>query len=144
MLAALAFPWWLEWNHVGTPLIAIIATYIAIAQFAINRRQYRLALFEQRMAIFNPTAKFIAAIVQTANVTLDECMQFIRETKDHEFLFGKEVGDFITEVYKQAAALETAKVTHNLARETEILTWFSGQIAHARKVFGRYLDFRKP
>jgi hypothetical protein len=140
------FPWWLQWNHVGTPLIAIIATYIAVEQYSINRRQYRLALFKKRMAIFNTTAKFIATVVQTANVTVNECAEFLRETRDHEFLFGREVGEFINEVYRQGTALHAhmGMGVEHVAQQQEIMEWFAGKIADARTVFAKYLDFRKP
>lgn len=144
MLIAIDFPWWLQWNHVGTPLIAIIATYIAAEQFLVNRRQYRLALFEKRMAIFNSTATMIASVVQEANVTIPQCMKFLQDTRDNEFLFGKEVADFINEVYREATKLHAFMAVNNAAQAAPIAEWFGGQIAEARKVFGKYVDFRKP
>jgi len=129
-----------------TPLIALIALYIASQQFAINRRQHRLALFEKRMAVFNSTMNMIASVVQTANPTLPECFKFIQDTRDHEFLFGSEVGAFINEVYKKATALHAHIQVGpgGAAQQTEIMTWFIGQMGEARKVFLRYIDFRKP
>src|SRR5437773_1436515 len=104
--------WVWVWGEVGRLLsaslpvvISGIVTYIAWQQFVINRRQHRLALFEKRMVVFSSTMKMIAAVVQTANPTLPQCFQFIQETRDHEFLFGSEVGEFINKVYRKAAAL---------------------------------------
>lgn len=143
----------MAWTEIGrflsailTPLIATIAVYIAWQQFAINRRQHRLALFEKRMAVFNSTMNMIASVVQTANPTLPECFKFIQETRDHEFLFGPEVGVFINEVYKKATALyaHIQVGPSGAAQQTEIMTWFIGQMGEARKIFLRYLDFRKP
>ncbi len=144
MLTIVTFPWWLEWNHTGTPIIAVVATYIALEQYRINRRQYRLALFEKRYSIFNSTATFIAGILQTASVTIPECGQFLRNTRDHEFLFGPEIGAFINEVYKQGVALHTYVSTNNGPKQVESEEWFSGQIENARALFKRYIDFRKP
>lgn len=127
-------------------VISAIVTYIAWQQFAINRRQHRLGLFEKRMVVFTSTMKMIAAVVQTANPTLPQCFQFIQETRDHEFLFGPEVGAFINQVYKKAAALHAhiQAGPNGAARQTEIMTWFIGQMDEARKIFLLYLDFRKP
>jgi hypothetical protein len=146
------FLFW-AWGVVGRVLsaslpivISGIVTYIAWQQFAVNRRQHRLALFEKRMVVFNSTMKMIAAVVQTANPTLAQCFQFIQETRDHEFLFGSEVGKFIDDVYKKATSLNAHIQVGpaGAAQQTEIMTWFIGQMGEARRVFLPYLDFRKP
>jgi hypothetical protein len=147
MLTIIAFPWWiLEWSHSGTPIIAIIATYVACAQYAINRRQYRLALFEKRWTIFNATAKFIAGILQEANVTIPQCIQLLQDTRDSNFLFEQDANDFINEVYQQATALHAhmAMGAEHAQQGHDVMEWFAGKIAEARTIFGRYLDFRKP
>src|SRR6266478_3115121 len=126
-----------SWAAVGRVLsaslpvvISGIVTYIAWQQFTVNRRQHRLALFEKRMVVFNSTMKMIASVVQSANPTLAQCFQFIQDTRDHEFLFGPEVGEFINEVYKKAVALHTHIVTGpaGAAQQTQVMTWFVGQM----------------
>jgi|SRR6266850_7661813 len=128
-------------------VISGIVTYIAWQQFAVNRRQHRLALFEKRMVVFNSTMKMIASVVQSANPTLAQCFQFIQDTRDHEFLFGREVGDFINEVYSKAVTLHTYLAVNNpqnAAQQTQVMEWFIGRMGEARRVFLPYLDFRKP
>ena len=129
-----------------TPTIAAVAVLIAYEQFVINRRQYRLALFEKRYAIFNATAKFIALILQQANVSVQECIQFLQDTRDDQFLFGQEVADFIKEVYEHATALHAhmAMGAAHAQQAQDVNEWFAGKIDEARKIFGKYLDFRKP
>lgn len=128
-------------------LIAGITTYIAIAQQLINRRQYRLALFEKRMAVFNATMNMIASVIRSANPKLEECYKFLRDTRDHELLFRPEVGALIDEIYNKATTLYTyteAPEPDTPAQRTQIMLWFSEQMKEARKVFLKYLDFRKP
>jgi hypothetical protein len=128
-----------------TPLIAVVATYIAWEQHQTNRRQYRLALFEKRMAVFNSIMNLIVAVLQGASVELNQLFTFIRETRDHELLFGPEIGEFINEVYRNGVELHTRDdVGGQEARRTELLTWFSGQSTEARAKFLKYLDFRQP
>jgi len=130
-----------------TPVIAAIAAYIAYQQHLINRRQYRLALFERRLAVFNSTMKMIASVVQTARADLDQCFSFIKETRERDFLFGPEVGKFIDEVYSKAIELHAHLATFQPgggAQLTEILNWFVGRHREAVKVFNRYMDFTKP
>ena len=142
-----------NWSGIGHFLaaslpvvISAIVTYIAWQQYAVNHRQHRLALFEKRIVVFNSTMNMLAAVVQSANPTLDQCFQFIKETRDHEFLFGPEVGEFINEVYQKATALHAYIQTGpgGAAQQTEIMTWFISRMAEARKIFLPYLDFRKP
>ncbi len=123
-----------------------IATYIAWQQFVVNRRQHRLALFEKRLAVFNSTMKLIASVVRQGNATLDDCFELIRDTWEHEFLFGPEVGDFINEVYKKSVELHTqnGEGSAGAVRRREILEWFFGRSDEARKIFLKYMDFRKP
>jgi len=130
-----------------TPLIATIAVSIAWQQYVVNRRQHRLALFEKRMAIFNSTMQMIASVGQDADADLNKCFGFIRETRDHEFLFKKEVGEYVNKIYKKAIELRTyvrVNPASNAAKQTEIMTWFLAQASEARVIFMPYLDFRKP
>ena|SRR6266446_10572253 len=125
MLTIIAFPWWIfEWNHSGTPIIGIIATYIACAQYAINRRQYCLALFEKRLAVFNRVMSMMTSVLEMTEPKLAENIRFIRDTRDHELLFGKEIGALINEIYKKANALRVYLVTDysgSVDKQTEII-----------------------
>jgi hypothetical protein len=128
-------------------VISGIVTYIAWQQFTVNRRQHRLALFEKRMVVFNSTMTMIASVVQSANPTLAQSFQFMKDTRDHEFLFGPEVGEFINEVYSKAVKLHTFLAVNNpqnAAQQAQVMEWFVGQMGEARKIFLPYLDFRKP
>jgi hypothetical protein len=146
-LAVLAFPWWLGWSHMGTPIIAIVTAYVAVQQYLVNRRQYRLALFERRMVVFNRTMEMIASVNADANASLQDCMKFMRDTRDHELLFGPEVGKFINEVYRGATKLHAHIATDysgTAEQQGKLLDWFAERMGECRKVFLKYLDFRTP
>ncbi len=143
----------INWAEVGrvlsallTPIIAVIALYIAWQQFTINRRQHRLALFDKRLAVFNSTMKMIASVIQDANATLTDCFGLIRDTREHEFLFGPEIGAFINDLYRKGVELhaQSAVGATGAARQTEILQWFVGRSEEAKKIFRKYMDFTKP
>jgi hypothetical protein len=132
-----------------TPAIAIIAVYIAYQQHVTNRRQHRLALFERRMKVFDSTMNLIASILQDASVKLDQLFQFLRETRDHEFLFGPEISQYIDDLYRNGVQLRASgallqRNPEEIRRNTDLLNWFSGQSAIAREKFLKYLDFTKP
>jgi hypothetical protein len=154
MLTFLCALWSINWSSVVTlssallsPIAVTIATYIAVQQYRLNRRQYRLSLFDKRMAVFNVTMTMIASVITANGATLEQSVKFMRDTKDHEFLFGPEVGNYVGKVYKQSVALDTfLHVDQNDAAKQArqvILQWFSTQLGEARQVFGKYLDFTK-
>jgi hypothetical protein len=81
-----------------TPAIGVVTTYIAVQQYKTNRRQHRLALFEKRIAVFDSTMNLIAAVLRAGRAELDQLFTPLRETRDHELLFGPEIGEFIMDV----------------------------------------------
>ena len=126
-----------------TPVIAVIASLIAYQQYVINRRQHRLALLERRMIIFDSLMDLIAHVIQTPReVSLDAVFGLLRNTREHDFLFGAEIGEYIDEVYKKALLLEAGNFAGQLNQEA--LNWFQGQSAIATQKFMKYIDFRKP
>ena len=143
----------ISWFTVGRALSASVSAitaltvaYIAVAQHFINRRQYRLALFERRMVVFNSTLNMIASVVASSRPSFEQIFQYMRETRDNEFPFGPEVGTFVNEVYKKAVELNAHNEMGSQAatQKAQILNWFIEQMGEARKVFLRYLDFTKP
>lgn len=124
-------------------IIAAAVAYIAWAQYQINRRQYRLALFEKRIAIFKSVTARCADVVSATASDLQDNVKFMRETRDHEFLFGPEVGVLIEQMWKQGNALNTLQALQprQPAREADIVAWFSAQISEARQIFSKYMDF---
>jgi hypothetical protein len=149
----------------ATPAIAI---WIAILSSRIQRQQvktqqqqadthhlqYRLALIERRMKVFEATLDFIAMVVREARVqTLEPCFKLLRETREHNLLFGPEIGEYINELYKKGVRLEIIfqmgqphgiMRPEDIALNTEILEWFSGQFRVAEQKFLKYIDFREP
>lgn len=130
-----------------TPLIALLAVWIAYQQYVINRRQHRLTLLERRLAVFNATAELIAVILQKATVELNELFDFLRKTREHEFLFGPEVGKYINEIYSRGLELRTRNAVRragDIPKITELLDSFSSEMKRARAIFLKYIDLRKP
>ena len=142
---------WIDWQKaaqvLATPVIGFstlaiggIALTIQRQQANTNRLQYRLALFERRMKVFDSTMDLIA-------VVLPRAFQFLRETRDHELLFGAEIKDYLDEVYRKTVRLHTIDAvsrSEDIPKRTELLDWFSRQSAVATRKFLKYLNFREP
>jgi hypothetical protein len=133
-----------------TPVIAVVATMIAIFQYRLERQRWRLALFEKRHPIFEHTMKYLAAVVRHANASDQVLSTFIRDTKDGELLFGPEVAAYLKLIYSKGVDLHThAKIMDQLPVGDErsrrasairdLSIWFGDQFAEARKVFAPYV-----
>jgi hypothetical protein len=139
---------YIPWDTIGkisadllTPLIAVVVAYVAVQQYKINRRQYRLALIEKRLVIYNAVLGRIVEVINDMDSTIGKNIQFIRETRDHEFLFGPEVGVFINSLWKRGNDLMTLKAINSASqRQTEVIEWFDKQRAEARAIFFDYID----
>jgi len=143
----------INWSTVGavssasvTAITALTVTYVAVAQHLISRHQYRLALFERRMVVYNSAMNFMESVLKSTKPSFEQIFQYLSETQDHGFLFGPEVGTFVIEVYKKAVQLnEHNEMGSQAARQkADVVNWFNAQMGEARKVFLRYLDFTKP
>ena len=126
-----------------TPLIAAVVAYIAWEQYQINRRQYRLALFEKRLVIYNAVMLRLAEVVQLYASPLQDNIRFVRETRDHEFLFGPEVKLFIDQIYKHGNNLMTLQAVQPRKPQDEAdeVNWFNVHLTEARTLFFKYIDF---
>ncbi len=134
-------------NGVATVVVAALAVLIQRQLAKTNRLQLRLALFKRRMKVFDSTMNFVAAIGREAKVDLNQLFDLIRETREHDLLFGPEVGEYITALYKSGNELRARALVggqEDIERRTELLHWFGEQTRQGTKIFLKYLDFREP
>lgn len=106
------------------------------------------------MKVFNATQEFIALVLQEARVmSFEPLFKLTRETREHHFLFGAEIGKYIEEVHSKGNRLRAMHAAtrgtevlrpEDISQETEINMWFSGQIRVAEEKFLKYIDFREP
>ena len=149
----------------STPVIALLVAFITFLiqrrqtktqerQAETQRLQHRLALMDRRLKVFNAAQEFIALVLQEARLTsLEPLFKLTRETREHHFLFGAEIGEYIDELYSKGNKLRQFHAAtrgtdvlrpEDIEPETEINMWFSGQIGVAEQKFLKYIDFREP
>jgi len=138
-----------------TPVIAVVTVSILVLQYLLARRRWRLDLYDKRYPVFMSTMDYISSVVQTGGTTADRTTQFLRETKDREFLFGKEIHDFLGLLYKKGVDLWTAQETTNAPHANEddrkaliyeardLKKWFGDQFEVAKRLFDPYLRITK-
>jgi hypothetical protein len=141
-----------------TPAIAIwigvVTSRIQRQQVKTQRQQYRFALIERRMKVFDGTMEFIVLVLREARIeTRESLFKLIQDTREHHLLFGAEIGEYIDELYKKGTRLHSIWVASgaqhvirpdDIQEETEIEMWFTGQMDAVKGKFLKYLDFREP
>jgi hypothetical protein len=116
---------------------------VAAAQGQQN--QFRLALLERRLKVFDSTAELIGKVLRQAKVNLSDLSEFLMGTDQREFLFGSDIAAYLDEVYGKASdfhALEGAADEEPKQKRMAALKWFSGQGDEAKKKFSIYMAFK--
>lgn len=141
-----------------TPLIAVIATYIAYQQYNISRVQARHELYDRRLAVFRSVLTFLAEILREGYVPPNRCLQFYREASEAMFLFPEDVQSFVDELYKKGIDLAftrdqlfpddvntgpTGPERGDFARtKAELFKWFAKQTEVAKELFGKTMRMK--
>jgi len=136
-----------------TPIIAILAAWIAFQQHKTNRYKLRLDLYDKRFNVFHKLISFVSSAVQQGNVTDEQLNEFLRSTAYANFLFDKDIETYIDEMYhkgvdlhymeKSIKELSGNKQKEILDKREIVFNWFVKQFTESRKKFGRYLNFHR-
>jgi hypothetical protein len=132
-----------------TPVIAIVAVYVAWQQLNANRRKLKLDLFEKRYAIFEKIGEFIGSILTSGRVQEGGEIQFLVDTKAVGLLFGAEISQFVSDIYRKAVHLHALDAelegssgearTSNIQAQREIKDWYSKALGGLEAQFSEYL-----
>lgn len=142
-----------------TPIIAIIALYIAYQQWRTNEAKLQLDLYERRLKIYEEVTCIIAIVMQKADVSYEELSRFARSVSEADFLFESEIKTYIDEIYKRGVKLSSLNKQYNHFVTTNITPanydhqsvcdgmnqenlWFIEQFEQARQKFSRYLKIK--
>jgi hypothetical protein len=141
-----------------TPLIAIIATYIAWQQWKANELKLKLERYERRLRIYQEVVKMLSRIMRDADARLEDLMAYRGNTAEADFLFGPEIPAYINEVFVRGLKLRTANTQYRdayqekppdydhmkVVEESDAqLRWLTVQFEPAEAKFAKYLDVSK-
>ena len=90
-----------------TPVIAVIAVYIARQQWKTAAYRVKFDLYDRRIRVYERVRE-ILGLMYTAVSDDVKLHELLRDTRDAEFLFGKEIKNYIEEVFQRASALSSA------------------------------------
>ncbi len=137
-----------------TPLLAIVATYIAVQQWKLERQKWRLELYEQRFETYRAIVEFLSLISQEGNCDIPEAIIFLKRASRNKFLFDAGVQKYIESLYKRAIDLRTISKELKCSgsqdeqkflaeKELEQFRWFTSQFDIVDQKFGDYLRITK-
>jgi len=138
-----------------TPVIAVVATYIAYQQWQTNKRKLILDRYDRRLKIYEHVKRILSIILRDAVASYDDLLKFRTLTSEADFLFGPEIKEYLDEIYKHGVKLQGStsqyrdytqekpqgydhqRVVDGMHAE---LTWLTEQFEPARSKFRKYLD----
>ncbi len=71
-----------------TPVIAIVATYIAWQQWKTNRQKLNLERYDRRLRIYEEVRKILSLISRDAVASMEDLLKFRTSVSEADFLFG--------------------------------------------------------
>ncbi len=141
-----------------TPLIAIVAVYIAYQQYKLSKFNTKRELYDKNLSVYKAIMDYLGAILVSGNVSSLDTANLLRNTSESYFLFKKDVADYIDELYKKGNKLHMYKIMIDRYRndnskneeyesfcqkDEELFEWFTKQFDETKKLFKKYLALHK-
>ncbi len=137
-----------------TLVLAITTGTIIVLQYLLAKRHWRLSLYDKRYPVFLATMEYLSFIGQQASIKQDQLTKFLRDSRDKEFLFKKDVQEHLGQLYNKGVDLMTLgtelenkpvgeKRSRLVDKQSKILSWFSKQFEISKELFGEYLRIDK-
>jgi uncharacterized ubiquitin-like protein YukD len=95
-----------------TPVIAIIATYIAWQQWRVNESKLKLDRYDRRLKVYKEIEGFLAVVIQNAKVSTNDIRQLRVGTAEAHFLFGNDISKYIDELVAHGVRLGQANAEY--------------------------------
>ena len=138
-----------------TPLIAIIALWIAYQQHKNTKTKIKLDLFDRRIAMYESAQAFMGTIIRDGAVDQERLIRFRQDCWHSRFLFGADVNEEFDTIFEHANKLSTVirqiradvwqgceiERDQALRKESELLLWITERGKHLDKVMEPYLNF---
>jgi hypothetical protein len=139
-----------------TPLIAIIAVYIAYQQMLTNKNKLRNELFDRRMKVFEAFQDFIREVVARGYAETEDIRNLHSVKSNIPFLFDEEIEEYRKSLVDTGLKLRSInrklsdqslpkgdKRTELANKDYELNTWFSDQFDESISKFSDYLKIEE-
>lgn len=135
-----------------TPMIAILASYIAWQQYQLQHKSFNGQMYERRYVVFKSFIKLLSHIMREGTADYQVLGEFYANASEADFLFSDVISNKREELYTRGVDLvagrerlyprdgspglpigeERSKVSQESA---DHLKWFFGQISETRELF---------
>lgn len=127
-----------EFYELLLSMVGLVGSGVAIIiSIATNKKQVKLALFTERYQIFISCNKFISNIIMNSKCEPSQLNTLLFETNKSEFLFDKEITEFIAELYSKGN--ELVLLIDVKKDYMHIYKWFKEALHRSNRIFSKYL-----
>lgn len=136
-----------------TPMIAILATWIAYQQLRIHKYRGRLDLYEKRFNVFLAVREFLKTAAFNRRPPIEALDQFNMNTAEAPFLFDGDVNKYlhtlqntylaiwnISEQQAEEGFSDPQEEGEYIKRRRELRSSMRHQLSEAKNIFLKYLD----
>lgn len=142
-------------QSVMTVLIAVIAVWIAFAQWHLARARLRMDLFDRRSAVINSLREIIGTAIESQTVANQALWKFGYDKVGTRWLFDHEIETYLAEVSLRLGILNADKQIRDMqpgtqqgfdagAKIDETMFWLIEQIEQLDSRFGRFMLINEP
>lgn len=138
-----------------TILVGGAAAFISYQQWRLAQHKIQMDLYERRLKVYSAAKEFVLDVVRSSQPSLEQIQDLYRTTAEADFLFGKEVGKYLSELYRHALILRKwnnenrdlssgIDIAHRdpvtiIGGQQEEGEWFIAQMERVTQVFSPYL-----
>lgn len=146
-------------NAFLTPLIAILAAYIAWQQYQVSHSSLKNELYERRFKVFKAFMSYLSDIMREGKTSYQRTSQFYAEASEAEFLFERKILNKLEELYQKglhlaylheklypsdnSPGLPVSDERTRVAEEVgDLLGWFGEQIKETKDLFKQQMKVK--
>lgn len=141
-----------------TPVIAVVAVYIAWQQWKVNERKFEFDRYERRIRIYQEVRTILTrATLLGSNFEFNAMQEFRTATAEADFLFEPEISAYLDEIVERWGRLQWASSEYERSRNPQLASpnkndsqklvdtmmadreWFTQQHQRAKEMFRKYL-----
>lgn len=133
-------------------LITVFTAYIAHQLYQANKNKSAAGLREKRLDVYREVIRILSLITRDGDISSEELLSFRSKTLESNFLFEKDIVDYINEIYARglklrstndlmkSATLPIGEDRDNVTVEnSKQLIWLADQLPFVKKKFEKYL-----
>ena len=94
-------------SAIAAPLAAFIAVYVAVWQGHLQSQQLKQNLFQKSKNVYLAVRNYLTDYAINAKTGINNAIQFLRQTREAEWLFGSEIDSFVQEIYSKSIKLQS-------------------------------------